>query len=101
MIYINNVTKKYTDLDTEPSLENITLSVAPGEFVTVVGHSGAGKTTLTKLILAEEKPTSGTVSYQSVDIHKLPEKDLMKLRQRIGVVFQDFRLIPNKNAYEN
>lgn len=101
MIYFDNVTKKYTDLDTEPSLENITLSVAPGEFVTVVGHSGAGKTTLTKLILAEEKPTSGTVSYQSVDIHKLPEKDLMKLRQRIGVVFQDFRLIPNKNAYEN
>jgi cell division transport system ATP-binding protein len=101
MIYFNNVTKKYAEFDTEPSLENVTLSIAPGEFLTVVGHSGAGKTTLTKLILAEEKPTSGTVSYQSVDIHKLSEKDLTKLRQRIGVVFQDFRLIPNKNAYEN
>lgn len=101
MIYFDNVTKKYTEFDTEPSLENVTLSIAPGEFVTIVGHSGAGKTTLAKLILAEEKPTAGTVSYQSVNIHKLSEKDLMKLRQRIGVVFQDFRLIPNKNAYEN
>ncbi len=99
MIYFNNVTKKYKD-DTL-SLENITLTIAPGEFVSIVGHSGAGKTTLTKLILAEEKPTEGTICFESVDIHKLCNSDLTKMRRKIGVVFQDFRLLPNKTAYEN
>lgn len=98
MIYFNNVTKKYAD---NTSLEDVTLSVAPGEFVIVVGHSGAGKTTLTKLILAEESPTDGTVFFQSADIHKLSKKDLTTLRRKIGVVFQDFRLLPNKTAHEN
>ena len=101
MIYFDNVTKQYTDTDTEPSLEGVTFSIAPGEFVTIVGHSGAGKTTLTKLILAEEKPTVGKVSFQSVDIHKLSNADLTSLRRKIGVVFQDFRLIANKTAFEN
>jgi cell division transport system ATP-binding protein len=66
-----------------------------------VGHSGAGKTTLIKLILAEEKPTAGTVFFESLDIHKLKDTDLTKLRKRIGTVFQDFKLLPNKTAYEN
>lgn len=101
MIYFDNVTKQYTDTKTEPSLVGVTLSIAPGEFVTIVGHSGAGKTTLTKLILAEEKPTEGKVSFQSVDIHKLNNKDLTELRRKIGVVFQDFRLIANKTTFEN
>lgn len=101
MIYFDNVTKQYTDTDTEPSLEGVTLSIAPGEFITIVGHSGAGKTTLTKLILAEEKPTSGTVSFQSVNIHGLSDRDLTSLRRKIGVVFQDFRLISNKTTFEN
>jgi cell division transport system ATP-binding protein len=101
MIYFDNVTKQYTDTDTEPSLEGVTFSIAPGEFVTIVGHSGAGKTTLAKLILAEEKPTAGKVSFQSVDIHKLSNADLTNLRRKIGVVFQDFRLIANKTAFEN
>lgn len=98
MIYFDNVTKKYKD---NSSLEEVTLSIAPGEFVSIVGHSGAGKTTLTKLILAEEYPTSGTVSFESTDIHKLSKRDLMNFRRKIGIVFQDFRLLPNRTAYEN
>ncbi len=98
MIYFNNVTKKYKD---NSSLEDITLSIAQGEFVSIVGHSGAGKTTLIKLILAEECPTCGIVSFESTDIHKLSKKDLMKFRRKVGVVFQDFRLLPNRTAYEN
>jgi len=100
MIYFNNVTKKYNN-DEIPSLDNVTLSIAPGEFVSIVGHSGAGKTTLTKLILAEEVPSEGTVFYESTDIHKLSNKELTNFRRKIGTVFQDFRLLPNKTAYEN
>ncbi len=99
MIYFNNVTKKYAD-DTM-SLEDVTLTVAPGEFITLVGHSGAGKTTLTKLILAEEKPTEGSVFFESTDIHHLSSRELTKFRRKVGIVFQDFRLLSNKNAYEN
>jgi cell division transport system ATP-binding protein len=98
MIYFDNVTKKYKE---NSSLEEITLSIAQGEFVSIVGHSGAGKTTLTKLILAEEAPTSGTVFFESTDIHKLSKNDLMNFRRKVGIVFQDFRLLPNRTAYEN
>ncbi|MES2930786.1 MAG: cell division ATP-binding protein FtsE [Patescibacteria group bacterium] len=98
MIYFNNVTKRYND---NTSLEDVTIAIAPGEFVSIVGHSGAGKTTLTKLILAEESPSEGTVFFESVDIHKLSNRELTNLRRKIGVVFQDFRLLPNKTAYEN
>ncbi len=98
MIYFNNVTKQYKD---NMSLDDVTLSIAPGEFVSVVGHSGAGKTTLTKLILAEERPTEGTIFFESTDIHKLSSKELTKFRRKVGVVFQDFRLLSGKTAYEN
>jgi len=98
MIYFNNVTKKYKD---NTSLEEISFSVSQGEFVSIVGHSGAGKTTLAKLILAEENPTEGTVFFESTDIHKLPSKALINFRKKVGIVFQDFRLLPNKTAYEN
>ena len=98
MIYFNNVTKKYKD---NTSLEGINLSITQGEFVAIVGHSGAGKTTLAKLILAEESPTDGTVFFQSTDIHKLSSKDLTNFRRKVGVVFQDFRLLSNKTVYEN
>ena len=99
MIYFNSVTKKYDNTDV--SIENVSIRISKGEFVAIVGHSGAGKTTLTKLILAEENPTEGEVFYQSTDIHKLSKKDLTNFRRKIGTVFQDFRLLPNKTAYEN
>lgn len=83
------------------ALEDINISITQGEFVAIVGHSGAGKTTLTKLILAEEYPTDGSVFFQSTDIHKLSSRDLTQFRRKIGVVFQDFRLLPNRTAYEN
>lgn len=100
MIYFNNVTKKYRNDDT-PSLSEVSFTINAGEFVSIVGHSGAGKTTLTKLILAEEDPTEGTVFFQSTDIHKLSNKELSNFRRKVGVVFQDFRLLSNKTAYEN
>lgn len=83
------------------SLEDVTISIGPGEFVSIVGHSGAGKTTLTKLILAEEYPTDGTIFFESTNIHKLSSKDLTNFRRKVGVVFQDFRLLSNKTAFEN
>lgn len=98
MIYFDKVTKKYGDA---VALEEITLSVAPKEFISIVGHSGAGKTTLLKLLLAEEKPTTGNVFFESIDVNDLPNSTLNFYRRRIGMVFQDFRLIPNKTAYEN
>jgi cell division transport system ATP-binding protein len=99
MIYFNNVSKVYPK--ESPALENINLTISAGEFVSLVGHSGAGKTTLIKLIMAEEHPSEGNVFFESTDIHKLSTKELTKLRRRIGVVFQDFKLLPNKTAYEN
>lgn len=99
MIYFNNVSKVYNkDLVV---LDNVNLTITPGEFVSIVGHSGAGKTTLIKMILAEERPTEGTVFFESSNIHGLKNMDLTKLRRRIGVVFQDYKLLSNKTAYEN
>jgi cell division transport system ATP-binding protein len=99
VIYFNNVTKVYNKEST--GIDDVTLTVTAGEFVSIVGHSGAGKTTLIKMILAEDTPTSGTVFFESLNVHKLTSDDLTKLRRRIGVVFQDFKLLPNKTAYEN
>ncbi|MFA6076475.1 MAG: cell division ATP-binding protein FtsE [Candidatus Paceibacterota bacterium] len=98
MIYFNNVSKAYRD---GLALDDVTFTIVAGEFVSIVGHSGAGKTTLTKMILADENPSGGTVFFESINVHKLKSKDLTKLRRRIGVVFQDFKLLPNKTAYEN
>lgn len=99
MIYFDKVTKQYRDGG--PALEDITLSISAKEFVSIVGHSGAGKTTLLKMLLAEEKPTSGSVFFEEIDIHDLPKNSLHHYRRKIGTVFQDFRLIPTKTAYEN
>ncbi|MBU6323325.1 MAG: ATP-binding cassette domain-containing protein [Patescibacteria group bacterium] len=99
MIYFEKVMKRYGE--DAPALEDITLSIAPKEFVSIVGHSGAGKTTLLKLLLAEEKPTAGSVFFESVNVNDLPSSALHRYRRKIGTVFQDFRLIPNKTAYEN
>ncbi len=99
MIYFNNVSKKYGK--DSVALDDVTITISSGEFVSIVGHSGAGKTTLTKMILAEDKPTEGTVFFESINVHKLKGKQLTELRRRIGMVFQDFKLLSNKTAYEN
>lgn len=99
MIYFDKVSKIYSD--DSVALKDVSFVVEPKEFVSIVGHSGAGKTTLLKLLLAEEYPTDGKVFFESKNVHNLKRKDVTKLRQRIGVVFQDFKLIPNKTAYEN
>lgn len=99
MLYFDRVYKEYDN--GAKVLEDISLTVHQGELVSVVGHSGAGKTTLIKLLLGEETPTKGTVSFHSEDIHNLKGKDMTNYRRKVGVVFQDFRLIPNKTAYEN
>ncbi|MFA5932293.1 MAG: cell division ATP-binding protein FtsE [Candidatus Paceibacterota bacterium] len=98
MIYFNNVSKIYKDAT---ALDDITFTIEAGEFVSFVGHSGAGKTTLTKMILAEENPTEGTVFFESINVNKMKNNDLTKLRRRIGMVFQDYKLLSNKTAYEN
>ena len=99
MIYFENVSKNYGKDATV--LENISLTIDQGELVSIVGHSGAGKTTLVKLLMAEEHPSEGTVSFHSDDISKLKEREKTEYRRKVGVVFQDFRLLPNKTAYEN
>ena len=98
MIYFNNVSKIYKDAE---ALRDVTFTVEAGEFISIVGHSGAGKTTLVRMILADEHPTEGTVFFESINVHKIKSKDLTNLRRRIGVVFQDYKLLSNKTAYEN
>ncbi len=99
MIYFDKVSKVYPG--DVVALADLSFAIEPGEFVSVVGHSGSGKTTLIKMILAEDAPSMGQVFFESADIHKLNRKELPKLRRRIGSVFQDFRLLPNKTVYEN
>jgi cell division transport system ATP-binding protein len=100
MIYFDKVTKIYVS-GGPAAVQDITLGIDPGEFVSLVGHSGAGKTTLLKMLFAEVQPTTGTVYFGSREIPKLSNGDLLKLRRNIGTVFQDFRLLPTKNVYEN
>ncbi|MDO8572211.1 MAG: ATP-binding cassette domain-containing protein [bacterium] len=101
MIYFDKVSKIYHNKARTIALEDVTFSVELGEFVSVVGHSGSGKTTLLKMLLAEEKPTSGTVSFESIDVHSLGNGAVSRFRRKIGVVFQDFKLLPQKTTYEN
>lgn len=99
MIHYDKVSKIYSD--SSVGLEDVSLSIDANEFVSIVGHSGAGKTTLIKMLLAEDKPTKGKVYLNSVNIHNLSFKEMNNFRRKIGVVFQDFRLIPKKTVYEN
>lgn len=98
LIYFKNVSKVY---DQSAALEDVTLKIEPKEFVSIVGRSGAGKSTLLKLLIAEEKPTAGKVYFDGQDVARLRPHQLPYLRRRIGAVFQDFRLLPKKTAYEN
>jgi|SRR3989338_1192544 len=99
MISFEKVTKIYGDKSV--ALEDVTFAVAPGEFMSIVGHSGAGKTTLLKMVMAEETPTSGTVFFDGVDVHRIKRNRISDMRRRMGAIFQDFRLLPGKTAYEN
>ncbi|MEX2340815.1 MAG: cell division ATP-binding protein FtsE [Candidatus Paceibacterota bacterium] len=100
MIYFDKVCKWYNGGDSV-ALEDITFQVAPHEFVSIVGHSGAGKSTILKMLIAEDRPSEGSVFYESTDIHKIPRGQLPKFRRKIGTVFQDFKLLPHKTAFEN
>lgn len=99
MIYYDKVSKTYPDKS--KALEGVSFGIEPKEFVTIVGQSGAGKTTLMKLLIAEDRPSEGAIFFESANVHKLNKREVSKLRRRIGTVFQDFRLIPNKTIYEN
>ena len=99
MIYFDNVSKVYDD--NSYALLDVCFTVEPQEFISIVGHSGAGKTTLLKMLLAEDRPTKGSVFFESADIHTLPKSLLARFRKRVGTIFQDFKLLPQKTAYEN
>jgi len=104
MLSINNITKIYPAKSGEKptvALEDVTFKVDKPEFISVVGKSGCGKTTLLKLILAEETPTRGRIFFEDQDVHRIKRNQIYKLRRKIGVVFQDYKLFPTKNAYEN
>lgn len=100
MIYFDNVNKIYENTDTE-ALSNVSFHIDQGEFVFIIGQSGAGKSTITKLILAEEKQTNGNVYVGGVDVARLTDKQVPYYRRSIGVVFQEFRLLSTKNVYNN
>jgi len=99
MILLDRVTKTYNRRG--PALERVSLHVEPKEFVIIVGQSGAGKSTLFKLLTREEKPTSGKIIVGGMDYERLSDKDIPLLRRKIGVVFQDFKLLNNKTVFEN
>lgn len=98
LVYYKNVSKAYNG---SLVLDNITFEVEPGEFVSIVGRSGVGKTTILKMLIREEVPTKGRVFFNKKDINKLKPNEITFLRRKIGMIFQDFRLLSNKTAYEN
>lgn len=98
MIQFENVTKNFGSIN---ALDNASFSVKDGEFVFLTGPSGAGKTTILKLILREMLPDSGKVLFDDTDISMLSQKDVPALRQQMGIVFQDFKLIPERTVTEN
>lgn len=100
MILLDRVSKVYSKRTT-PALDRISLHVEAKEFVIVVGQSGAGKSTLLKLLTREERPTSGKIIIGGIDYDKLKDKNIPLLRRKIGVVFQDFKLLQNRTVFEN
>lgn len=105
MIKFQNVTKIYSSSakkgQSTVALEEVSFGVKSKEFVSIVGKSGAGKTTLLKLLLVEERPTSGRIFFEGNNVHRIEPKKLPDLRRKIGAVFQDYKLLPAKTAYEN
>ncbi len=99
MIVFQNVSKHYNH--NTAALEEVNFKINPGEFISLVGRSGAGKSTIIKLLIGEEKPTKGRVFFGQYEVNKLNDRELPLFRRHVGIVFQDFRLLPMKNAYEN
>lgn len=99
MIYFEKVSKIYSD--NSAALEEIDLVIEPHEFVSIVGQSGAGKSTLLKLLLREDRPSSGKIFFESIDISRIPRNKIHNLRRKIGSVFQDYKLLATKTAFEN
>ncbi|WP_067535271.1 cell division ATP-binding protein FtsE [Nocardia crassostreae] len=100
MITLRNVTKSYKT-STRPALDNISVDIGKGEFVFVIGPSGSGKSTFMRLLLKDEKPSTGEVWVADFRVDRLPGRKVPKLRQRIGCVFQDFRLLQQKTVEQN
>jgi len=98
MIAFQNVSKIYNGV---VALEDVSFEIKPAEFTSIVGKSGAGKSTIIRLLIGEEKPTKGRIFFGQYEVNKLKNSELPQFRRHIGVIFQDFRLLPNKNAYEN
>jgi len=103
MIYFEKVSKLYKTKEGNQSeaLDNVSLHIKPGEMVSIVGHSGSGKTTLIKLINREIKPDQGKIFIGGLDYDQLKKRDIPYLRRKIGVVFQDYKLLPKKTVFEN
>jgi len=99
VIVLDRVTKTYSDKSI--ALKKVSLRIDPKEFVIIIGKSGAGKTTLLRLLTREERQTSGKIVVGGIDYDKLKDRNIPMLRRRIGVVFQDFKLLPNRTVYEN
>ena len=100
MINFDNVSKQYKNSNT-PALDGINLNIEQGEFVFLVGQSGSGKSSLLRLLLKEEKPSSGTVTVGGINVAKLPNRKVPAFRRTMGIVFQDFRLLPGKTVFDN
>ncbi len=100
MINFDNVSKQYKNSNT-PALNRINLNIEQGEFVFLVGQSGSGKSSLLRLLLKEEKPSSGTVTVDGINVAKLPNRKVPAFRRTMGIVFQDFRLLPGKTVFDN
>jgi cell division transport system ATP-binding protein len=100
VINFDNVSKQYKNSNT-PALDEINLNIAQGDFVFLVGQSGSGKSSLLRLLLKEEKPTSGTVTVDGINVAKLPNRKVPAFRRTMGIVFQDFRLLPGKTVFDN
>ncbi len=99
MIRLDHVSKSYEA--GKPALEDVTIHIDPGEFVFVVGDSGSGKSTLIRLLLKELEPTKGKIYINGQDLKKVTHKKVPMYRRNVGVVFQNFRLLPDRNVYEN